>query len=72
MATVGAFVLVIISLKIVIFWRHMKVSNLMFDLADVKRYHAKQIQFHILSWPHNIPNNDKDNVNENRNNIVAF
>ena len=72
MATVGAFVLVIISLNIVIFWRHMKVSNLMFYLADVKRYHAKQIQFHILSWPHNTPNNDKDNVNENRNNIVAF
>ena len=72
MATVGAFVLVIISLNIVIFWWHMKVSNLMFDLADVKRYHAKQIQFHILNWPHNIPNNDKDNVNENRNNIVAF
>ena len=48
MATVGAFVLVITSLNIVIYRRHMKVSNLMFDIADVKRYHAKQIQFHIL------------------------
>ena len=52
MATVGAFVLVITSLNIVIYRRHMKVSNLMFDIADVKRYHAKQIQFHILSAYH--------------------